>query len=123
MDAKYVILQMECGISQMNRVRTSDSPDEMAYFRYGGAFSLVPFEVIALTFEVTGGANMKQAEAFDVLQMTGSFRVRIADTVEPVVGVMAPVAIAGQKAYGGTGALAFGSPADINVFAGLSVAF
>ena len=123
MDAKYIIIQMECGVSQLNRVRTAESPDGISYFRYGGAFSLVPFEVIALTFEVTGGANIDQAEAFNILQLTGSLRARIANTIEPVVGVMAPVAIAGQQAYGGTGDLAFGSPADINVFAGLSVAF
>ena len=123
MDAKYVIIQMEGGITTLSRVREDNSPPSMTYFRYGGAFSLVPFEVIALTVELSGGANMSDASAFNLMQLTGSLRFRVLDTVEPAIAVQTPLALPGREEYGETGDLAFGSPADINVFAGLSVAF
>ena len=122
-DARFLLIQLDAGMSFMNRVRTEDSPSSIQYFRYGGAVSLVPFEVVAFTVELTGGKGVQSAQGFDLLQLTGALRFRVVDTIEPVIGIQAPLALPGQESYGGTGDLAFGSPADINAFAGISFAF
>ena len=122
-DARFLLIQLDAGFTFMNRVRTEDSPSSIQYFRYGGALSLVPFDVVAFTVELTGGKGIESAQGFDLLQLTGAIRFRVVDTIEPVLGVQAPLALPGQESYGGTGDLAFGSPADINAFAGISFAF
>lgn len=123
MDAKYVIIQGDVGVSSLTRVRTDNGADQMSYFRYGGAFSLVPFEVIALTVEINGAVNISDADAFSLTQLTGAFRFRVFDSLEPAIAIQAPLSLAGREAYGNTGEMAFGSPADINVFASLSAGF
>ena len=122
LDLRYVLIQLDVGISDLIRVRDSDGADNIFYMRYGAGLSLVPVDSTSIFAEFVGAVGIENADAYNIHLLTSGLRFHLAG-IELAAAIQLPSVAPGSEAYGHNSGLAFGSPADINGLLELDVAF
>jgi hypothetical protein len=122
LDLRYVLLQLDVGVSDLIRVRDSDGADNVFYMRYGAGLSLVPVDSTSIFAEFVGAVGIENADAYNIHLLTSGLRFHLAG-IELAAAIQLPIVAPGSEAYGHNSGLAFGSPADINGLLELDVAF